>query len=702
MMGQYQASDKNWWIRWITSNTLQFEARWPFKNTQIACTWNPSVDTWYHIAIVRDTGGIVYIFIDGIDQVLTQDVRQGGFASSITGDVNIGFDPFNSHYMNGWMDEIRISDVARWTTDFTPPTVPYAGDPPPPPPEFFSPDKYVVEPQYPRRKKPPAKKGSYAIAGLETPVPIKLDKWRPLLTPPAREKKRNPANTTKVVFVDFTAPTLAVPLVDKWLSQFDKPRRKKEARRQSDYAISFRAAFSPINGNYTDDGFVSFSIDQTHYEAATYKDIGEVSFSITQSDVEDFQLEDSDPVKFSITWPQTGVESYDSGVPGFVQVSVMVDGVNESPFIKGVVTVTREDNTAARFSLPIEANPAVMPPRKPVELINKTVEIAFAAADMQGIVRDTIEIFKGVCKRVSFNEDIKTVNMTGYDHGGVHQTKGEFISENITTVLEGAIYANKAETLNLGHSPIWGVQFSGNTSVVDGEDYFVDTYNGLIVIPISSRILQFPGTFTYNYASPFASMRDIIQAIASKKGWIIKEDNITIADYSSQAAHPVLSISDESCIDMCRKFLELSGAKVESNLYPSLRVYSEVANFVSPLNTVIVDEDIIFEETLVFTTDFDNLLNEQTVQSVQKVNANISIGALETLATYEGSQGTQNPNNVENGQIGIDYTHNYVLVEKRLKKQNISSISFAASGEFSFFTGFKFSRAFSNVKNDRH
>jgi hypothetical protein len=364
---------------------------------------------------------------------------------------------------------------------------------------------------------------------------------------------------------------------------------------------------------------------------------------------------------------------------------VIIDSENVSNYIQGTLTVTREDNTAARIRLSLEQDPDLLLKKKPVEYINKSISIGFAVADMAGIVADYIPIFIGICKKVSFEEDLQTFNLQGYDYGGVHQTPGEYISNNITEVFTGSVYASSAGTISTGHSPIWGVVWDGNKSVVDGEDYFVDTQNGTITIPISSRVIQFPGGFTYNYANPFNSMRDIIQAIASIKGWILTEDGVTIVDYTSASAHPVLSLSDESVIDICRKFLELSGAKVESNLFPNLRVYSEVQNWINPTNTVTVDESIIFENTLVFDIDFDNLLNEQTVRSVQKVNANIVIGPLETLATYEGSQGTQNPNNVENGAFGIDYTHNYVLVEKRLSKQNISSISFQASGEFSFF-----------------
>ncbi len=437
-------------------------------------------------------------------------------------------------------------------------------------------------------------------------------------------------------------------------------------------------------GDFNETGQVEFTITAEHAEAQTFADHEAINFTITVNDVEDFQLEDHEAIHFTITTPDTGIEVFNIGVPGYVGVNVTIDSENVSNYIQGAISITREDNTAARFKLSLDQDPDLLLRKKPVEFINKIISIGFSVADMDGLVADYIPIFTGICKKVSFNEDVQTYIINGYDYGGVHQTKGELISENITQVHTGAVSADSAETIVIGQSPIWGVVWNGNSSVVDGEDYFVDTQNGKIIIPISSRILQFPSSFNYNYADPFNTMKDIISAIVSIKGWVIDEDGVTIVDYTGASAHPVLSISNESVIDMGRKFLELSGAKVESNLFPDLRVYSEVENWVNEVGTVTVDESKIFENTLVFNIDFDNLLNEQTVRSVQKVNANIAISGSTLIATYEGSQGSLNPFTFNSGSSvnDVDWNTPQVLVSQRISKKGIASISFVATGTF--------------------
>jgi len=83
-----------------------------------------SANTWYHIAYVR-SGGNFYLFLNGS--------LAGSATSSAAGaDTNyvlqVGKHPQNVDYMAGWLDELRISKgVARWTTNFTPPTAPYGG-----------------------------------------------------------------------------------------------------------------------------------------------------------------------------------------------------------------------------------------------------------------------------------------------------------------------------------------------------------------------------------------------------------------------------------------------------------------------------------------------------------------------------------------------------------------------------------------------
>jgi hypothetical protein len=89
------------------------------------------LNTWMHLAVCRD-GNKLYFYKDGVllnsgGYTLTEGLR--GFAGNY--DFGIGASPFdNSGAFNGWMDEIRISNSARYPagTTFTPSTTPFQND----------------------------------------------------------------------------------------------------------------------------------------------------------------------------------------------------------------------------------------------------------------------------------------------------------------------------------------------------------------------------------------------------------------------------------------------------------------------------------------------------------------------------------------------------------------------------------------------
>ena len=87
--------------------------------------WKPNTAQWYHLAVVRN-GAACLLFIDGVSQAVTQTTAWGTLPDYAS-DLMIGDWEHSALYpFNGWMDEIRISKgVARWTANFTPPTVPY-------------------------------------------------------------------------------------------------------------------------------------------------------------------------------------------------------------------------------------------------------------------------------------------------------------------------------------------------------------------------------------------------------------------------------------------------------------------------------------------------------------------------------------------------------------------------------------------------
>lgn len=92
-------------------------------------TW--TIGTWVHWAFVANTVAKSghYMFRDGVD------VTDGANSTNLAelGDISdifwIGDGPgaFGTA-LDFYMDELRISEVARWTSGFTPPTAPYVAD----------------------------------------------------------------------------------------------------------------------------------------------------------------------------------------------------------------------------------------------------------------------------------------------------------------------------------------------------------------------------------------------------------------------------------------------------------------------------------------------------------------------------------------------------------------------------------------------
>ena len=92
------------------------------SGTQLAKTFTAATNTWYHMAFVR-SGSSFYHFVNGTQIGATGTISGTLWNSSQV--LNIG-SLQGVYALNGWLDEIRISKgIARWTSNFTPPTVPY-------------------------------------------------------------------------------------------------------------------------------------------------------------------------------------------------------------------------------------------------------------------------------------------------------------------------------------------------------------------------------------------------------------------------------------------------------------------------------------------------------------------------------------------------------------------------------------------------
>ena len=85
------------------------------------------LNAWTHIAVVRYQG-VVSIYINGVQSgtTYTGSCTDSGSGFSV-GDLYIQGNYLSYFGFDGYIDEFRFSNgVARWTTNFTPPTSEYA------------------------------------------------------------------------------------------------------------------------------------------------------------------------------------------------------------------------------------------------------------------------------------------------------------------------------------------------------------------------------------------------------------------------------------------------------------------------------------------------------------------------------------------------------------------------------------------------
>ena len=86
-------------------------------------TTDLSDNAWHHCAVVRDNGTI-RIFVDGTQETTRAD---SGNLIDVSGVLEFGTYSGSKAY-TGYLDEIRISNIARYTSNFTPPTAIFSDD----------------------------------------------------------------------------------------------------------------------------------------------------------------------------------------------------------------------------------------------------------------------------------------------------------------------------------------------------------------------------------------------------------------------------------------------------------------------------------------------------------------------------------------------------------------------------------------------
>ena len=112
--GMSPFTDKISWL--YKDNQINFKALSSASDVaNYHADWSPSKNKWYHLSLVRDSSD-VYLFVDGRNESLIENTAIATLPS-LTGDVNIGFSKGEMSYFDGYLDELRISDSARYTDD---------------------------------------------------------------------------------------------------------------------------------------------------------------------------------------------------------------------------------------------------------------------------------------------------------------------------------------------------------------------------------------------------------------------------------------------------------------------------------------------------------------------------------------------------------------------------------------------------------
>ncbi len=111
------------WKLVLVSGSLQWEyGTGGAATVTMTRTWTPSTDTWYHVAITRDSSNDIRMFIDGtqIGAVLNDATNY-----SLNSGCQVGYHLAGAEYTNGWIDDVVVkNNTADYTTNFTAPTAP--------------------------------------------------------------------------------------------------------------------------------------------------------------------------------------------------------------------------------------------------------------------------------------------------------------------------------------------------------------------------------------------------------------------------------------------------------------------------------------------------------------------------------------------------------------------------------------------------
>jgi hypothetical protein len=133
IISQYDyGSSQRSWVLTSAGTALEFtySSTGGSGPSQMTGSWTPSADTWYHVAISRDSSDDVRMFIDGTQIGVTTSISTvlHNSTANLTVGTYLNSGSSGSTPLNGYMDMTRVSRVARYTSSFDEPTTAFTDD----------------------------------------------------------------------------------------------------------------------------------------------------------------------------------------------------------------------------------------------------------------------------------------------------------------------------------------------------------------------------------------------------------------------------------------------------------------------------------------------------------------------------------------------------------------------------------------------
>lgn len=128
MFAQYYGGFSNEWTVWQSGSDYVNMYYQGAGGHILTSTTAIADNTWHHIAITRNSSNRFDLWINGTSEdnyttsgsLLEYDIMMGARLD--------GGGPGTVEYVNGHIDEVRVSSIARYTSSFTPPTGEFTND----------------------------------------------------------------------------------------------------------------------------------------------------------------------------------------------------------------------------------------------------------------------------------------------------------------------------------------------------------------------------------------------------------------------------------------------------------------------------------------------------------------------------------------------------------------------------------------------